>query len=85
MDIYAILLIGLMVSLLARFIARRKGLPSGWVADSSGLLGAFFGGWLGQTLGLNEGGGLAGYVMSVAGAILFVAVYRTLVTRRASA
>jgi uncharacterized membrane protein YeaQ/YmgE (transglycosylase-associated protein family) len=84
MNLYIILLIGVTVSLLARFLARRKGLPGGWAAEAYGVLGAFFGGWLGHVFGLYEGGNLGGYLLSAAAASVFIVFYRMVARRHAS-
>ena len=85
MNLYVILLIGVTVSLLARFLARRKGLPGGWGAEAYGVVGAFFGGWLGQVFELYEDGNLGGYFLAAATASLFIVLYRVAARRRASA
>ena len=84
MNVYVILMITVAVILGARFVARRKGLPGGWPQDVYAVLGAFFGGWLGQVFDLYQGVGLEGYVMSAATAAFFVAAYRALSRRRTS-
>ena len=85
MNLYIILLIGVTVSLLARFLARRKGLRGGWGAEAYGVLGAFFGGWLGQVFELYGDGNLGGYFLSAAAAGLLIVLYRMIARRRASA
>jgi uncharacterized membrane protein YeaQ/YmgE (transglycosylase-associated protein family) len=85
MNVIAIVSIGLTVSLLARLIARRKRFPGGWVGPIYGVLGAVFAGGLAQVFNLYEGLGLAGYVMSAGGAIVFVTIHSAIAARRASA
>jgi len=85
MNLYVILVIGVGVTLLARFLARRKGLPDHWIADVYGVFGAFFGGWVGHVFQLYEGGNLGGYFLAAATAGLFIALYRIAARRRASA
>ena len=85
MNLYVILLIGVVVSLLARFLARRKGRPGGRLAEAYGVSGAVFGGWLGQVFGLYGDGNLGGYFLAAAASFLFIVLYRMAARRRASA
>ena len=41
-----------------------------------GIVGALLGGWLGRVLGLYREGEAAGFIMSVIGAIVVLAIYR---------
>jgi len=71
------LLIGLVAGWLAGHITRGKGF--GLVGDLVvGVVGAFFGGFLFDILGLYATGTIGSVVMATAGAIVFLAVVRFL-------
>ena len=77
-------LFGLIVGALARIIVpgRERG---GWVTSLFvGVLGSFVGGFLGRGLGWYGEGQAAGFLMSLAGAVLLLILYHA-VGRRAAA
>lgn len=85
MDLIVFVLTGLGVSALARRLVGKK--PSGWPVASvtAGVLGALLGGFLGRMVGFHgEETQLAGFMLSVAGAVLLVAGYHALARLRAS-
>jgi uncharacterized membrane protein YeaQ/YmgE (transglycosylase-associated protein family) len=47
-----------------------------------GIAGALVGGWVGQAVGWYQPGEPAGWIASILGAILLLAIYRMLVRRR---
>ena len=47
-----------------------------------GVAGALVGGWVGQAIGWYEPGQPAGWIASIVGAILLLAIYRMIVGRR---
>jgi uncharacterized membrane protein YeaQ/YmgE (transglycosylase-associated protein family) len=85
MDIIVFALTGLGVSAVARLLAGRKSSGRPFASLVAGVLGALLGGFLGRMVGFHGGETqLAGFVFSVAGAILLVAGYHALVRLRAS-
>ena len=78
--------VGLVASLVARLVRRRKqtGLPA--VSVVVGILGALAGGVLGRSIGLHgDATELAGLVLSISGAATAVMGYHAYAARRASA
>jgi uncharacterized membrane protein YeaQ/YmgE (transglycosylase-associated protein family) len=72
---------GLIVGVVAKFLMPGKD-PGGIIVTILlGIVGALFGGWLGRVLGLYAEGQAAGFLMSVAGAILILLIYRKVVKR----
>ncbi|MGD0677330.1 MAG: GlsB/YeaQ/YmgE family stress response membrane protein [Polyangiaceae bacterium] len=85
MHILAFLLFGLIVGALARLIVPGRE-PGGWVISMLlGIGGAFLGGFLGRILGFYREGQPAGFVMSLVGAIVVVAIYHAIMVRRVAA
>jgi uncharacterized membrane protein YeaQ/YmgE (transglycosylase-associated protein family) len=82
MHLIAFLLFGLIVGAIARFIVPGRE-PGGWVVSMLlGVGGAFLGAFIGRAIGLYRAGQPAGFVMSVVGAIILVAVYHGLTRTR---
>jgi uncharacterized membrane protein YeaQ/YmgE (transglycosylase-associated protein family) len=74
------LIIGLIVGAIAKFLMPGKD-PGGFIVTILiGIVGALVAGFLGRALGLYGDGEPAGFIASVVGAILLLIVYR-LVTR----
>jgi uncharacterized membrane protein YeaQ/YmgE (transglycosylase-associated protein family) len=70
------LIIGLAVGALARFIMPGKD-PGGIVITTLlGVAGSFVGSWIGRLLGLYADGQSAGFLVSLAGAIVLLILYR---------
>ena len=70
------LIIGLAVGALAKFIMPGKD-PRGIVITTLlGVAGSFVGSWIGRLLGLYADGQSAGFLMSLAGAIVLLILYR---------
>jgi uncharacterized membrane protein YeaQ/YmgE (transglycosylase-associated protein family) len=77
------LIIGLLVGAVAKFVMPGKD-PGGILTTSLiGVAGSFIATFLGQALGWYEPGQPAGFVASVVGAILLLAVYRMFRNRTA--
>lgn len=75
------LIIGLIVGAVAKFLMPGKD-PGGFIITMLiGVAGAFVAGFLGRALGWYQTGDPAGFLASVLGAILLLIVYR-LVTRK---
>jgi uncharacterized membrane protein YeaQ/YmgE (transglycosylase-associated protein family) len=69
-------LIGLMVGAVAKFVMPGKD-PGGIIVTMIlGILGAFVATYLGQMVGWYQQGDAAGFIMSVVGAVLLLAIYR---------
>jgi len=85
MNIILTLLIGLVVGALAKFLMPGKD-PGGIIVTMLlGIAGAVVASWLGRAIGLYAAGGGAGFIMSVAGAMLLLFVYRLVVGRKSRA
>jgi len=78
-------LIGLIVGGLAKLIMPGKD-PGGIIVTMLlGLAGSFVAGFLGQAVGWYKEGQSAGFIMSVLGAVLLLAIYRFFRSKTASA
>ena len=67
--------IGLVVGALARLIMPGKDPGGIWVTMLLGIAGSFVGTWLGRLVGHYEAGDRAGFIMSLIGALVLLAVY----------
>jgi uncharacterized membrane protein YeaQ/YmgE (transglycosylase-associated protein family) len=77
-----VLIIGLVVGALAKLIMPGKD-PGGIIVTMLlGIAGAFLGGWIGRAVGLYQQGQGAGFIMSLIGAIILLAIYRLVIGRR---
>ena len=77
-------LIGLIVGALAKLIMPGKD-PGGIIVTMLlGLAGSFIAGYLGQAVGWYKEGQPAGFIMSVLGAVLLLAIYRFIKSKTAS-
>ena len=75
---------GLIIGALAKLVMPGRD-PGGYIATILlGIAGAVIGGWLGRTLGLYAPGEPAGFIMALIGAVLLLAIYRFIVTSRAT-
>jgi uncharacterized membrane protein YeaQ/YmgE (transglycosylase-associated protein family) len=82
MDILWTIIIGLIVGALAKFVMPGKD-PGGIIVTILlGIVGAFVGTFLGRALGLYSPGEAAGWIMSLIGAVIVLAIYRMVVGRR---
>ena len=76
-------LIGLVIGALAKLIMPGKD-PGGWVVTMLlGIAGSVVATWLGRAIGWYQEGQSAGFIMSLVGAILLLAIYHA-VRRRAA-
>jgi uncharacterized membrane protein YeaQ/YmgE (transglycosylase-associated protein family) len=83
MHLIAFLIFGLIVGALARLIVPGTE-PGGWaISLLLGILGSLLGGFVGRALGLYRHGESAGFLVSLLGAIVVVAIYHGFVQRRA--
>jgi LPXTG-motif cell wall-anchored protein len=82
MDILTTLIIGLVVGALAKLVMPGKD-PGGFIITMLlGVAGAFVAGWLGHALGWYQTGESPGIIMSIAGALILLAIYRLVIGRR---
>jgi uncharacterized membrane protein YeaQ/YmgE (transglycosylase-associated protein family) len=82
MHVLAFLLFGLVIGALARLIVPGRE-PGGWLISMLlGIGGAFLGGFVGRALGFYGEGQPAGWIMSLIGAVVLVAIYHALAVRR---
>lgn len=82
MEILSWIVFGLIVGVLAKVLMPGRD-PGGLIVTVLlGIAGALVGGWAGQALGVYRPGQPAGWLMSIVGAILLLAIYRMTVRRR---
>jgi uncharacterized membrane protein YeaQ/YmgE (transglycosylase-associated protein family) len=85
MHVILFLLFGLVVGALARWIVPGRQ-PGGWVVSLLlGVGGALLGGFIGRAAGLYRPGQSAGFLVSLLGAIVLVAIYHAIMAHRRSA
>jgi uncharacterized membrane protein YeaQ/YmgE (transglycosylase-associated protein family) len=83
MAILGWILFGLIAGVIAKLIMPGKD-PGGFIVTILiGIAGAFVGGFLGRAMGFYGEGDSAGWLMSILGAVLLLAIYRVVVGRRA--
>lgn len=76
MGVIAWIFFGLIVGVLAKFVMPGRD-PGGMIVTILlGISGAFVGGWLGQTMGFYGQGQPAGWLVSIFGAVVLLAIYR---------
>jgi uncharacterized membrane protein YeaQ/YmgE (transglycosylase-associated protein family) len=76
------LIIGLVIGAIAKFIMPGKD-PGGIIVTMLiGIVGALIAGFLGRAVGWYHEGEAAGFIASIVGAILLLIVYRMIVGRR---
>jgi uncharacterized membrane protein YeaQ/YmgE (transglycosylase-associated protein family) len=84
MGLIATLIIGLIVGVIAKLLMPGKD-PGGFIVTTIlGIAGAFVAKFIGQALGWYQEGQPAGFIASVVGAILLLAIYRLLTKGRAT-
>jgi uncharacterized membrane protein YeaQ/YmgE (transglycosylase-associated protein family) len=82
MGILAWILFGLVVGVIAKFLMPGRD-PGGFIVTILlGIAGALIGGFIGRAMGLYEANQGAGWIMSILGAIILLALYRMMVRRR---
>jgi uncharacterized membrane protein YeaQ/YmgE (transglycosylase-associated protein family) len=69
-------IIGLIVGALAKLIMPGKDPGGIFITMLIGIAGALLAGWLGRLVGWYQEGQSAGFIMSVIGAIILLAIYR---------
>jgi uncharacterized membrane protein YeaQ/YmgE (transglycosylase-associated protein family) len=82
MEILGWILFGLVVGAVAKLLMPGRD-PGGIIVTMLlGIAGAVLGGFVGRALGLYEQGEAAGFLMSLVGAIVLLAIYRMMVRGR---
>ena len=81
MAIIGTIIIGLIVGVIAKLLMPGRD-PGGFIVTILlGIAGAFVAAWIGQAVGWYRPGEGAGFLASVVGAIIILAVYRAIVGR----
>ena len=76
------ILFGLVVGVIAKLVMPGRD-PGGFIMTILlGIVGAVLGGYIGRALGFYGPGQSAGFLMSIAGAIVLLAIYRMFTRRR---
>lgn len=76
MGIIWTIIIGFLAGIVARFIMPGDNEPSGYILTTIlGIIGAVVATWLGQALGWYRAGEGAGFIGSVVGAVIILAIY----------
>ena len=82
MGILAWILFGLVVGIIAKLLMPGRD-PGGFIVTILlGIAGALLGGFLGRAMGLYGSNESAGWIVSILGAIVLLAIYRMMVRRR---
>jgi len=85
MEILWMAIIGLIVGALAKLIMPGRD-PGGVIITALiGIAGALIAGFLGRSLGWYGAGEPAGFIASIIGAVILLALYRAVISRRAVA
>jgi uncharacterized membrane protein YeaQ/YmgE (transglycosylase-associated protein family) len=85
MELLWTLLIGLLVGIIAKFLMPGRD-PGGFIVTTLlGVAGAFMAHAIGRSMGWYNEGEPAGFLASVAGAVILLALYRMIVGRRVRA
>jgi uncharacterized membrane protein YeaQ/YmgE (transglycosylase-associated protein family) len=81
MNIIAMIVSGLIIGVIAKLLMPGRD-PGGCIITILlGIAGTFLGGFLGQMLGLYKPGQPAGWIMSIVGALILLALYHFLFVR----
>ena len=82
MNIIWTIIIGLAVGIVAKLLMPGRD-PGGFIITTLlGIAGAFLAGYLGRAMGWYGAGDSAGFLASVVGAIILLALYRLVIGRR---
>ena len=82
MAILSWIVFGLVIGIIAKLLMPGKD-PGGFIVTILlGIAGALVGGFIGRAMGLYSAGQSAGWIMSILGAIILLALYRMMVRRR---
>jgi uncharacterized membrane protein YeaQ/YmgE (transglycosylase-associated protein family) len=72
------MIIGLVVGVVAKFLMPGKDPGGIWITMLIGIAGSILATYLGQVFGWYQAGQGAGFIMSVAGSILLLLIYRVI-------
>jgi uncharacterized membrane protein YeaQ/YmgE (transglycosylase-associated protein family) len=82
MEILSWIVFGLVIGIIARVLMPGRD-PGGFIVTTLlGIAGAMIGGFVGRAMGFYGEGQTAGWLMSILGAVLLLAMYRMMVRRR---
>lgn len=82
MGILSWILFGLVIGIIAKVLMPGRD-PGGFIVTILlGIAGALLGGFVGRAMGFYGEGQAAGWIMSILGAVLLLAVYRMMARRR---
>lgn len=82
MGILSWILFGLVIGIIAKVLMPGRD-PGGFIVTILlGIAGALLGGFVGRAMGFYGEGQTAGWIMSILGAVLLLAVYRMMARRR---
>jgi uncharacterized membrane protein YeaQ/YmgE (transglycosylase-associated protein family) len=82
MAILSWIVFGLVIGIIAKLLMPGRD-PGGFIVTILlGIAGALVGGFVGRAMGLYREGQGAGWIMSILGAIVLLAIYRMMVRRR---
>jgi uncharacterized membrane protein YeaQ/YmgE (transglycosylase-associated protein family) len=82
MGILTWILFGLVVGIIAKLLMPGRD-PGGFIITILlGIAGALLGGFIGQSLGWYREGEAAGWIVSILGAVILLALYRMMVRKR---
>jgi uncharacterized membrane protein YeaQ/YmgE (transglycosylase-associated protein family) len=83
MGVIGWIIFGLIVGAIAKLLMPGRD-PGGFIVTILlGIVGALLGGFLGRALGWYQEGEAAGFLMSLVGAVILLAIYRMAIGRRA--
>lgn len=83
MGILSWILFGLVIGIIAKLLMPGRD-PGGFIVTILlGIAGALLGGFLGRAMGFYGEGEAAGWLMSILGAVILLALYRMMVRRKA--
>jgi uncharacterized membrane protein YeaQ/YmgE (transglycosylase-associated protein family) len=77
-------IIGLIVGALAKLVMPGKDPGGIWITMLLGVAGSLVATYLGRVIGLYQEGQSAGFIMSILGAVLLLAIYRMIKGKSAS-
>jgi uncharacterized membrane protein YeaQ/YmgE (transglycosylase-associated protein family) len=78
-------IIGLVVGAVAKLLMPGKNPGGIWITMALGILGSIVATYLGKVIGWYKEGQSAGFLMSILGAVLLLAIYRWIRGKKASA
>jgi uncharacterized membrane protein YeaQ/YmgE (transglycosylase-associated protein family) len=85
MGIISTIFFGLIVGVIAKFIMPGKNEPQGFILTAIlGIVGAFAASYFGQAIGWYQDGQSAGWIASIIGAIVVLAVYGMITKNKAA-